>query len=149
MFGRAAKLPAQALVGTNYVEDELAKLRAARAEVQRIRLSAQCELELTKQMRTEAQRYRQETETKARSQAKLLIFQAHLATKKEIEELHRKISEEVQKVLADIRMIRNTAQDDLEAQRRFTDAAKIRALSFAVQEETEQKSKSEKEAIGV
>ena len=143
------KLSAQSLVATNYVGDELARLRAARVEVQKIRLSIHHELELAKQTRAKAARYQQESEVKARSQAQLLILQARLATQKEIAEVKRKAGEEIQKALADIRMIRNTARDDLEAQQRFTDAVKIRALSLAFQEEARHESEREEEAVGV
>ena len=84
-------------------------------------------------MRAEAQRYQQETETKARSQAQQLILRTRLASQKEIEELIRRSSDEIQKVLADIRVIRITAQEELATQRKFTDAARISNLSLAVQ----------------
>lgn len=142
------KPPRQPLAVTNLAEDELAKLRAARAEVQRIRLSAQRELELARQLRVSADKYRQETETKARSQAQQLILQARLATKKEIAELKREVRDTVQKALADVRMFRITAQEELGAQRKFTDAARIRALSLAIQEKAGERSESE-EAISV
>ena len=100
--------------------------------VQQIRLSAQRELTLARQMRTEAQKYQQETETKARSEAQQLILQARLATQKEIEELIRKASAEIQKVLADIRVIRITAQEELAAQKKFTDAARLCSLSLTL-----------------
>ena len=137
-------------VATSSIEDELARLRAAAVAVQQIRLSAQRELELVKQTRTEAQRYQQETETKARSQAQQLILRARLAarltTRQEIEELIRKETEglihkasaEIQKMLADIRAIRIMAQEELAAQKKFTDAARIYSLSLTPQEETGQ-----------
>lgn len=134
--GQMRKLLAPALVATSPMKDELAKLRVAAAAVQQIRVSAQRELELARQMRAEAQRYQQETETKARSQAQQLILHARLATQKEIEELIRQASTEIQKMLADIRVIRITAQEELAAQRKFTDAARLCSLSLALQEET-------------
>jgi hypothetical protein len=109
----------------------------------------QRELGIARQIRTEAERYQRETETKARSQAQILILQARLATKKEIAELKRNIKEEIQRALTDIRMIRITAQEELGAQRKFTDAARIRALSLAVQQEAGERSASEEETIGV
>ena len=145
----APKLSARPPAATGYIEDELTRLKAAGAAVQRIRLTAQRELELAKQMRVQAQRYQQETETRARSQAQLLILQARLATQKDIEELIRKASAEIQKLLADIRMIRITAQEELETQRKFTGAARIRALSLAVQGETEERKENKKEAVKV
>ena len=118
------------------IQNERDRLRLAAAEIQKIRLSAQRELELAKQLRTEAQRYQQETETKARSQAQQLILRTRLSTQKEIEELIRKASAEIQKVLADIRVIRITAQEELAAQRKFTDAARLFSLSLALKEDS-------------
>ncbi len=103
--------------------------------IQKIRLSAQQELDMARQMRAEAQRYLQETETRARSEAQQLILQTRLSTQKEVEELIREASAEIQKVLADIRMIRITAQEELAAQQKFTDAARICTLSPTVQKE--------------
>ena len=144
--GQTGKLPAQAPVAANFIEDELSRLRAARAEVQRIRLSAQRELGLAKQMRAEAERYQQETGTKARSQAQMLILQARLAIKKELVELRREINGETYKILD---TIRTTANTYLDSERRFTDAARIRALSFAHQEESREIAEKEEEAISV
>jgi hypothetical protein len=120
------------------IEGELAKLRMAVAAVQQIRLSAQHELAMAKQMRIEAQKYQQEVETRARSQAQQLILRTRLATQKEVEELVRNTSAEIQKLLADIRVIRITAQEELAAQRKFTDAARISSLSCEVKKETAQ-----------
>ena len=117
------------------------------AAVQQIRLSAQHELELAKQMRASAQRYQQETETKARSQAQQLILRTRLATQKEIEELIRTASAEIQKVLADIRVIRITAQEELAAQRKFTDAARICSLSLEIQKETKEPESKRKKQL--
>jgi hypothetical protein len=84
-------------------------------------------------MRADAQKYQRETETKARSEAQQLILRTRLSTQRETEELIRKASEEIQKVLADIRVIRITAQEELAAQRKFTDAAKLCSMSLALQ----------------
>lgn len=129
--------------------EELDELRATRAEMKSIRLSAQQELALARQIRTGAERYHRETETKARSQAQLLILQARLATQKEIAELKRKAGEEIQKILADIRMIRITAQEELEAQRRFNNASRITTLSQATQRRASRSPGKEKKAVSV
>jgi hypothetical protein len=136
--GQTRKPLASGPTASNSIENELAKLRAAATAVQKIRLSAQHELELAKRMRAEAQRYQQETETKARSQAQQLILRTRLATQKEIEELIGKASAEIQKVLADIRVIRITAQEELAILQKFTDAARIRSLSHKFKEEPEE-----------
>jgi len=116
------------------MKNDYDSLKEAAQAVQRIRVSAQQELEMARKMRADAHRYQRETETKARSEAQQLILQARLTSQREIEELIRKASEEIQKVLADIRVIRITAQEELAAQRKFTDAARISSMSFSIQD---------------
>ncbi len=115
-------------------KDEINSLKEAAAAVHQIKLSAQNELELARKMRGDAHKYQQETATRARSDAQQLILRTRLATQRETEELIRQASEEIQKVLADIRMIRIMAQEELAAQRKFTDAAKLRTMSMAIQD---------------
>ena len=116
------------------MKNDYDSLKEAAQAVQRIRVSAQQELEMARKMRADAHRYQRETETRARSEAQQLILQARLSSQREIEELIRKASEEIQKVLADIRVIRITAQEELAAQRKFTDAARISSMSFSIQD---------------
>jgi hypothetical protein len=139
-----AKMSAPESEATTSVEDELARLKAAAVAIQKIRLSAQRELELTKQIRAETQKYQQETEAKSHSEAEQLILQTRLATRQvtqkeikelirqEIEELIHKASAEIQKMLADIRTIRISAQEELATQRRLTDTARNYALPSAL-----------------
>lgn len=117
--------------------DNLAILKEATATVQQIKLAARHELELARKMRENARRYQQETATRARSDAQQLILRTRLSTQRETEELVRQASEEIQKVLADIRMIRIMAQEELAAQRKFTNAAKLRTMSLAIKDEDE------------
>ena len=144
------KLLATNPMATSSIEGDLAKLRAAAVAVQQIRLSAQRELEWAKQMRAEAQRYQQEMEAKARSQIQQLLLRSRLATRqaiqqemetlisKDVEELIRPAIAEIQKILADIRAIRITAQEELEAQKLITDATRIKSLSFRIRENNEE-----------
>jgi vacuolar-type H+-ATPase subunit H len=105
---------------------------------QQMILNAQRELELARRLRMQAQRYLQETEIKARSEAQRLILQTRLAIRKEIEEVVSQANEEIQKVLADIRVIRITAQEELAAQKKFTDAARLRSFTLSLQEEEQE-----------
>ena len=142
------KLFTSSSAATGSVGGEVARLRAAAVAVQKIRLSAQRELELARQTRAEAQRYQQESEAKARSQAQQLILRTRIATReatlKGIEELVQRDLEEpihkaladMQKMLADVRAIRITAQEELAALSKFTDAARIYYLSSAPVEDT-------------
>lgn len=120
--------------GDSTMKDDFSNLKDAAEAVQRMRQSAQKELAQARKMRSDAQKYQQETATKARSEAHQLILHTRLATQREIEELIRRASEEIQKVLADIRVIRITAQEELAAQRKFTDAAKLSSMSETIKE---------------
>jgi hypothetical protein len=100
----------------------------------RIRLIAQQELALIRRMKAEALKYQQETAIRARSEAHQLVLHARLATQREIEDMIHQANEEIQKVLADIRVIRITAQEELAAQRKFTDAAKLNNMSLSMKD---------------
>jgi hypothetical protein len=126
-----------ATVPASPIRDDYSTLREAALSVQRIKASAQQELEQIRRMRADAVRYQMETATKARSEANQLVLRTRLATQREVEELIRQASEEIQKMLADIRVIRITAQEELSAQRKFTDAAKLNSLSLSMKEEFE------------
>jgi len=117
------------------VEDELARIKTAAAAVQQMRLNTERELTLARQMRTQAQKYLQEMETSARSEAQQIILQARLSTRREIEELIRQTSAELQKVLSDIRVIQITAHEELAAQKKFTDAARLTSLSLSLDDD--------------
>ncbi len=143
----APKTPPPYPVTSGPVGDELARLKAAAEAVHQIRLSAQHELELSRKMRAEAQRYQQETETQARSRAHQLILHTRLETQKEIEDLIRSAGAEIQKVLADIRAIRITAQEELATQQKFTNAAKLRSLALSLQQDTAEVEENSKKQL--
>ena len=65
----------------------------------------------------------------------------------EIDDFRRKLDEELGKVLADIRVIRIAAHEELKVQRKLADAAKIQALSFELQESDKQSSRHFEETI--
>ncbi len=69
---------------------------------------------------------------KARSEAQRLMLQTRLTIRKEVQEMIREAKEEVHKVLADIRVIRMTAQEELAAQKKFTDAARLRSFTLSL-----------------
>lgn len=100
--------------------------------IHRMRLYAQQELDLARRLREQAQQYHQEMMSRARSEAQQLVLKARLQTRREVDELVRKTREEIQKVLADIRIIRITAQEELAAQRKFTDAARLCSMATSV-----------------
>lgn len=127
--------------------DEFSNLKSVALAIQQIRLNAQRELEIAKKLRVDAQRYLQETEMKARSEAQQLILRTRLTTQKEAKELIRNAREEIQKVLADIRVIRITAQEELAAQKKFTDAARLRSFTLALQQEDKEPEKKSKKQL--
>ena len=79
----------------------------------------------------------------------MLVLQARMVVKKDMEEIRRKAFEEVQKIVDDMRVLRATAQEELEAQHKFTDAARICSLSFSFQDKAGEDSMSEEKAIGM
>ena len=142
-------LPAPAVhAAASAIRDDYSSLKEAALAIQRIRISAQQERDQICKMRADAIRYQQETATRARSEAHQLILHSRLETQKEIEELIRQASEEIQKVLADIRVIRITAQEELAAQRKFTDAAKLSSMSISLKDElTKAEGKRKKQLV--
>jgi vacuolar-type H+-ATPase subunit H len=112
--------------------------------LQRVLTSAREELGLIRRMKADAARYQQKTATKARSEAHQLVLNARLTTHREIEEIIRQASQEIQKMLADIRIVRITAQEELATQRRFTDAAKLNSISLSLKEAFQKATEPEK-----
>lgn len=94
---------------------------------------ARNELKLIQQMKDDTARYQQRVAAQARSEAHQLVLNARIATHAEINAVVRKASEEIQQVLADIRVTRITAQEELNTMRRYTDAAKLNNLSLSIQ----------------
>jgi hypothetical protein len=103
--------------------------RGDAGDVHTMRRAARQELEQARRLRADAEKYHRETAIRARSEAQQLMLKARLAVDKEIAALTKKATEEIQKVLADIRVIRITAQEELAAQRKFTDAARLSSMS--------------------
>ena len=107
-----------------------AESRASAPEtVHSARLDIRQELEMARRLRQEAQQYHREATARARSEAQQLVLKARLQTQREVTELVSHAREEIQKLLADIRIIRITAQEELAAQRKFTDAARLCSMT--------------------
>jgi hypothetical protein len=127
--------PAAQSQTTNIVKRSSANPRPAVSTSQQLLVNAQRELEMARKMRMQAQRYLQDTEMKARSEAQRLILQTRLTIRKEVQELTQQANEEIQKVLADIRVIRMTAQEELAAQKKYTDAARLRSFTLSLKKD--------------
>ncbi|MDO8567887.1 MAG: hypothetical protein Q7R57_04145 [Dehalococcoidales bacterium] len=108
---------------------------SAQAISSQLLLSLERELKLARQIRAEAEQYRLQTGLRARSEAQQLMLDTRLSLKKEISRLESETSEQISKLLAAIRIIHLAAREELEAQRQFTSAAKINALSSTIKEE--------------
>lgn len=137
--------PAKKTLSSKTRAEDVLSYNDTSAALRRVLTSAQEELALIRRMKAETARYQQKTAVKARSDAHQLVLNARLTTHREIEELIRQSSEEIQKVLADIRVIRITAQEELAAQRRFTDAVKLAGLSFSLQDALHKPAEQDKE----
>jgi hypothetical protein len=142
-----APAPARLAPVSRAMQDDYSSLKEVAATVTRLKHSAQMELDQIRRMRADAVKYQQETAIKARSEAHQLVLHARLETQREIEEIVRQASDEIQKVLADIRVIRITAQEELAAQRKFTDAAKLNIMSANFKEEMARAMRKKKQLV--
>ena len=77
----------------------------------------------------EADRYHEKVMAEAQEEAQRLREEARAAALRECEELKRYVTYEVQAILGEVDAIRAAAQEELEAQRIYAEAANIKALS--------------------
>ncbi len=106
--------------------------------LKRILASTREELELIREMKDEAARYRQDALNKGDAEGRRLTLNARLMKHREIEEVVRQASEEIQKILADIRITRIGIQDEIAAQGNFAETDRLNGI-FASIKETFQK----------
>ncbi len=102
--------------------------------LRRILANIREELELIRRMKAETAGYRQKTATKAHGETHRLTLHDQLTKHREIEEIIRQASEEIQQMLADIRIIRITAQEELAALRKCTDADNLNSIFTSIKE---------------
>ena len=131
----SGKTPTPGITGADATGGIASDTKTTLLTVQQLILLAQRELATARKMRAQAEKYLQETELKAHSEAQRLILQTRLTIRKDTEKIMRQAEEEIQKVLADIRMIRITAQEELAAQKKFTDAARLRTFTLSLQKD--------------
>ncbi len=81
------------------IESELTKIKAAAADIARLRASVLKELEASRQTRMEVKLYQQQVIARAQSEAQKLILHTRLALQKEVEETKRVTGQQMQKVL--------------------------------------------------
>jgi vacuolar-type H+-ATPase subunit H len=131
----SGKTPAPGITGADSAGEIASDTKTTLLNVQQLILLAQRELATARKMRMQAEKYLRETEIKANSEAQRLILQTRLTIRKDTEKIMRQAKEEVQKVLADIRVIRITAQEELAAQKKYTDAARLRTFTLSLQKD--------------
>ena len=145
---RRGKTATPHINGTNSTGDLASDTKRAISSVQQLIVLAQRELAKARKMHARAERYLQETEIMARSEAQKLILQTRMTIRKDTDKLMRQANAEIEQILADIRMIRITAQKELAAQKKFTDAARLRTFTLSLQkEDTELAEKLDKQPV--
>lgn len=77
---------------------------------------------------------RADMESHLRSQMQLLLLGARAEIRQELARLRRQINEELEQAVADIRMIRLAAHEELSTQRKYTATSQIRALAAGMAE---------------
>ena len=100
---------------------------AAKASAEADRLQVQKELEQAAAARIEAEKIRQQLEAEAKERPEQLMQEALRQAEDQVLELKRRAAEEVRKILEDVGALRAAAQEELEAQRLLTAAARVRA----------------------
>ena len=83
------------------------------------------ELNQAKSARSEADAYREQVISETQRQAEEILHQARLSAEREGSEIRQKYSMEAQKILARAEMIKEAAQEELEAQRLYSQAANL------------------------
>ena len=154
-----------------FVQQELEQVKKVRAEVERCqretaakansqaqrlllgaRLATQKEAEEIKRkaiegLQNEIADFKRKADEKLEQEIADFKRKADEKLEQEIAEFKQTCSEELEKVLADIRVIRIAAREELQAQRKYTDAARIYALSLEFQEEDKQSLEHAKQTI--
>ncbi len=113
-------------------ERQLMRARQVEAEVQKMRAEADTEMKQAQMSRSEADSYRERVMAEVQQEAQRMRDEARSATLRECDELKRHVTYEVQCILSEIDTIRAAAQEELEAQRIYAEAATIKTMSHNV-----------------
>ena len=114
-------------------ERQLQRAREAEAQAQKKLTEAEEELQRAQRARSEADGYREKCMAEAQQEAQKIGDEARSAALHECDELKRHVTYEVQCILAEVDAIRAAAQEELEAQRIYAEAASIKTSSQEVQ----------------
>ncbi len=117
-------------VMTESQEEAQEEAQAARSEADsyREKVTAQAQEE-AQAARSEADSYREKVMAQAQEEGQRIRDEARTAAMHECEELKRHVSYEVQCMLSEIDTIRAAAEEELEAQRIYSEAASMKAMS--------------------
>jgi hypothetical protein len=118
----------------NLKADSLLDLDETMAVLKRIIASAREELELIREMKDETTRYRQNALKNDSHEVSRLALNARLAKHREIEEVIREACETIQRILADIRIMRIGIQEELVAQGESGEADKLNTVFTSIKE---------------
>ena len=111
-------------------ERETMQAQMARAEADSYHDMVRSEADTYRDMaRSEAESYRDKLMAEAHEESQRIREEARSAALQECEELKRHVTYEVECILSEIDTIREAAQEELEAQRIYAEAATIRAMS--------------------
>ena len=116
-------------------ERQVQEARELNTAAEGVKLEAERLLQEAQKARAEAQAYREQVQHQAREEAQRVLEEAHAGAREETAELKRHASIEIAQLMRDVEILRAAAQEELEAQRILTSAARIRALSPALGEQ--------------
>ena len=110
-------------------ERQLAKARQAESQAEQVLADAVQESARAQMLRQEAEEYRQRIMKEAQEESQRVRQEARESALRETADIKRHVSYEVQCILSEIDTMRAAAQEEMETQRIYADAAGIRATS--------------------
>jgi hypothetical protein len=110
-------------------QQELDEAREAREEAEAKKAEAERERRQAEALRVEADESKKRTEAEARDQAAAVLAEAREQAAKEAAEMRRQVAEEIRKAVAGIQKMRDATQAELDAQKIYTEALRIKAMA--------------------
>ena len=113
-------------------EHQLAKAKQAESQAEQILAGAEQEATKAQVLRQEVEEYRQRIMTETQEDSQRVREEARESALRESAEIKRHVTYEVQCMLSEIDTMRAAAQEELETQRIYADAASIQATSHDI-----------------
>jgi len=107
----------------------LNRAKTMEAEAHNKHSDSQAELEQARTIRAEAEGYRDKIIAEADQEARDFLNQAMSVTEKECLELREQATQEAKRILGQVEIMRAAVQEELETQKIYSDAARIKASS--------------------